>query len=88
MIRQNFPCFPFFPHKKLGFFGPPGPPTDEGSVFYYTRFLTLFYSIKLGELINYALPDIDVVTRYSNTHTSSIWHFQKKMGEFFIPTAE
>ena len=40
----------------------------------------------LGELINYALTDILVVTRYSKTNTLSlIWHFQKKTGNFFIP---
>ena len=33
MIRQNFPCFPFFARKKWGGFGPLGPPTNEGPEF-------------------------------------------------------
>ena len=50
MIRQNFPCFPFFPGKKWGVFGPPGPPTDEGPVFIYdikTFFREMYQVLRL-----------------------------------------
>ena len=65
MIRQNFPCFTFFPRKKWGGFGPP---TDEGpawgsKVARYIMYLIFF--VLLMERMLQNLPYFIYKKRYA-----------------------